>query len=241
MPVYNEEAGITRVVDAWIQTLDRLGVRFEFLLYNDGSTDGTRERLDANAARDLRVRVTHHDNRGHGPTILRGYREAKGEWVFQTDSDDEMPPEPFETLWQLRTGHDAVFAIRVGRPATLGRRVLTAGARSAVYLLFGRGPRDVNVPYRLFRRDVLTRLIAHVPDNTFAPNVVLSGLVARHQVRFAEVPVPARSRPLGRTTLIGLKTARVALRAARETLACAIAHDRRPAADRGTPARRDRE
>jgi hypothetical protein len=119
--------------------------------------------------------------------------------------------------------------------------MLTAGARSAVYLLFGRGPTDVNVPYRLFRRDALRRLTAHIPETTFAPNVVLSGLVARHRIRFAEVPVPARPRPLGQTTLAGLKTARVAWRAARETLACALAHDQRHAVSRSASGRRDRE
>jgi glycosyltransferase involved in cell wall biosynthesis len=222
MPVYNEEEGIAGVVASWTRVLERLGISYEFLLYNDGSKDGTGARLDALAASYPHVRVSHHANRGHGPTILRGYREAAGEWIFQTDSDDEMPAEAFESVWARRQGQDAVFGIRTGRPSSAGRRLLTKGAAGVVRLLFGRGPRDANVPYRLIRRDALTRLLPRIPDDTFAPNVVMTGLVARDRLRFAEVPVPAVARRLGQTTLIGLKTLKLGAKAGRQTIAAAL-------------------
>jgi glycosyltransferase involved in cell wall biosynthesis len=222
MPVYNEEQGIAAVVAAWTRMLERLGVTYEFLLYNDGSKDGTGARLDEIAARYPSVRAIHQTNRGHGPTILRGYQEARGEWVFQTDSDDEIPADAFEKVWQAREGKQAVFGVRTGRPSSSGRRLLTAGAALAVRALFGRGPSDANVPYRLIRRDVLTRLVARIPLDTFAPNVIMTGLVARDRVPFAEVPVPAVARQLGQTTIIGLKTLKVGLRAARQTLGVAF-------------------
>jgi hypothetical protein len=69
---------------------------------------------------------------------------------------------------------------------------------------------------------VLTRLVARIPLDTFAPNVIMTGLVARDRVPFAEVPVPAVARQLGQTTIIGLKTLKVGLRAARQTLGVAF-------------------
>jgi glycosyltransferase involved in cell wall biosynthesis len=224
MPVYNEQQGIAEVVGHWISMLDRLGIGHEFLLYNDGSRDGTGAALDALAARYPSVRVVHQTNRGHGPTILRGYREARGDWVFQTDSDDEIPADAFEAVWQRREGVDAVFGVRTGRPSSAGRKLLTRGAAAIVRLLFGRAPSDANVPYRLIRRDALQRLVAGIPDTTFAPNVILAGLVARNRVPFAEVPVPAVARRLGQTTILGLKTLKIGVRAARETVAAALAN-----------------
>lgn len=223
MPVYNEAEGITEVVADWTSRLDGLGLSYEFLLYNDGSKDETGARLDELATRYPSVRAIHQTNRGHGPTILRGYREARGDWVFQTDSDDEIPASAFESVWARREGFDAVFGIRTGRPSGAGRRLLTRGAALAVRLLFGRGPRDTNVPFRLVRREVLQRLIDHIPGDTFAPNVILSGLTARHAVRFTEVPVPAVARRLGQTTIIGMKTLKLGARAARQTLAVGLA------------------
>ena len=226
MPVYNEELGIAAVVATWTAMLDRLGIRYEFLLYNDGSKDGTGAKLDEVATRHKHVRVIHQTNRGHGPTVLRGYREAKGDWVFQTDSDDEIPADAFETVWRARTGHDAVFGIRTGRPSTAGRRMLTAGAALVIRTLFGRGPADTNVPYRLIRRTALMNMLGRIPGDTFAPNVVLSGLVARDRLKFAEVPVPAVARQLGQTTIFGLKTLKIGVKAARQTIRAALA-DRR--------------
>jgi hypothetical protein len=116
-----------------------------------------------------------------------------------------------------------VFGIRTGRPSGAGRRLLTRGAALAVRLLFGRGPRDANVPYRLIRREVLQRMIGRIPDDTFAPNVILSGLAARDRIRFTEVPVPAVARRLGHTSIIGMKTLKLGLKAARQTLAVGLA------------------
>ena len=218
MPVYNEALGITEVVHGWLRVLDALGINYEMRLYNDGSKDETGARLDALAAANPNVRVTHQQNRGHGPTILRGYREAKGDWIFQTDSDDEIPAEAFPRVWQQRNGYDAVFGVRTGRPSGAGRRLLTKGAALAVRMLYGPGPQDANVPYRLIRRDVLAALVRNIPDDTFAPNVIMSGLVARERVRFTEVAVPAVARRLGQTSIIGLKTLKLGARAARQTV-----------------------
>jgi glycosyltransferase involved in cell wall biosynthesis len=218
MPVFNEAAGISAVVTAWTTTLDRLVGSYELRLYNDGSTDETQDVLEALARMRPRVHVIQQPNRGHGPTVLRGYREAVGTWVFQTDSDDEIPAEMFERLWSRREGQDAIFGVRDGRRAPRLRRLMSAGAAFAVRRYFGRGPTDVNVPFRLIRRTVLSELLTGVPDGLFAPNVALSGLVATRNVRFIEIPVLTQERPTGASSLAGAgKLAAVAARVVRET------------------------
>src|SRR5205085_1317421 len=102
MPVYNEAAAISDVVKAWLLELERLDIHYEMLIYGDGSRDDTLAVLKQTVNGTRNVAVRSHSNRGHGPTILRGYREAQGEWVFQTDSDDEMTPESFANLWRER-------------------------------------------------------------------------------------------------------------------------------------------
>src|SRR5579864_1481069 len=102
IPVYNEAGAVGPVIRAWVEELDRLHVSYEFLVYDDGSRDDTADVLKLLAATEPRLSVKSHANQGHGPTILAGYREAVGDWVFQVDSDDEMSPASFAELWSHR-------------------------------------------------------------------------------------------------------------------------------------------
>lgn len=212
MPVFNEAEAIRGVLEAWLAELERLGIDFEILVYDDGSSDTTPEILDALAATESRVRVTTQSNRGHGPTISRGYREAVGEWVFQTDSDNELPPEGFEALWRRRGDYDLLLGARHQRRSSLARKAVTFLASAVVRSLFGSGVQDVNSPYRLMRRARLAPLLDLLPDEAFAPNVLISGLAVRQGLRILELPVRHQPRSSGRGSLTSSRLVRGALK-----------------------------
>jgi dolichol-phosphate mannosyltransferase len=231
MPVYNEEAAVGGVVRAWAVELDRLGIDYELRVYDDGSRDRTGEALVKLSEEIPRLLVTRHSNRGHGPTILRGYREARGEWVFQTDSDGEMEPDSFGRLWAERDRYDFLFGIRAGRVWTAPRWVMTRVSRLAVRALFGKGVADVNTPYRLMRRARLAELVSGLPDDLFAPNVILSGLAVRAGLRIWQTPVPHQGRRHGGGSLVSFrKLIKPASRSLKQTIAAARGKSGGPAA-----------
>src|SRR5262245_42027951 len=218
MPAYNEAGTIGDVVTAWDDELAGLDVPYEIRVYDDGSRDATGEIL-ARAARERpHVSAIRQPNRGHGPTVLRGYHEARGEWVFQVDSDDEVPATAFQELWGRRANADLVLGRRDGRQAPPGRRVITAVSRWVVRLCFGGGVHDVNTPYRLYRRSALAALLPAVPGDAFAPNVILSGLAVRAGLRIVEIPVPNRGRRVGGSSIVRLRLWRAAARSLVETV-----------------------
>jgi glycosyltransferase involved in cell wall biosynthesis len=211
------------VVAGWDTELAAVGVPCELRVYDDGSRDRTGELLEALARERPRVVAIRQPNRGHGPTILRGYHDARGEWIFQVDSDDEISAEFFPEVWKHRDA-DLVLGYRVGRESSLGRRLVTMMSYWTVRLFFGSGVRDVNTPFRLYRRSALARLLPQVPADAFAPNVILCGLALREGLRITEVPVPHRGRRSGASHIVRLRlwqaaatafvqTVRVALRA----------------------------
>src|SRR5688500_9439380 len=122
MPVYNEAAIIGTVVRLWSAELERLAIDYELAVYDDGSTDGTGEALAALLPAHSRLKTETHANAGHGPTILRGYRQACGEWVFQVDSDHEVWPSDFEQLWRNRHACDFIVGYRGDRDSPASRR-----------------------------------------------------------------------------------------------------------------------
>ncbi len=220
MPVYNEEEIVGSVTESWLEVLDGLGIHYELVAIVDGATDASEQVLRAVAERHPRLVVDVKPNSGHGPTILRGYRRGAvtAQWVFQTDSDDEMPAASFGELWGLRHDVDAVIGIRSNRNQSAGRRAITRAARLTARTAFGCRLADVNCPYRLMRSSALAPLLAPIPDDTFAPNVVLSGMLARSGARLAEVPVPHRDRTTGVVSILGWRALRAALRSFGQTV-----------------------
>lgn len=226
IPVYNEEGAIAAVLRKWCAMFDTLGIRYRIRAYNDGSKDSTSSILRAFAAeRPDAVAAVDKPNSGHGPTILRGYREAaeEAEWIFQTDSDDEMGPEAFPALWEKRAGYDFLLGRRAGRAQPLPRKIVSAVSRAAVRAFYGRGGVwDVNSPYRLMRADAFRGFYRAIPDDTFAPNVILSGLAARHRLRCLETPVPQRDRTTGEVSIRKWKLLKAAARSFAQTVAFAF-------------------
>ena len=68
--------------------------------------------------------TTDQAERGHGPTLLCGYRYAiknKADYIFQTDSDGQTLPEEFEDFWIKRKRYDAVLGDRRDRQDGMSR------------------------------------------------------------------------------------------------------------------------
>ena len=218
MPVYNEQECIASVVQSWHNTLMALGIDFVMILIDDGSRDGTGRVLQEIA--NERIRVIRQTNRGHGPTILRGYGEAMrlAPWVFQCDSDNEMPAEAFPPLWCARQEYDAVFGYRQARRQSLGRKFISLCSRATVRLAFGKGVRDVNTPYRLMRAEVLRPILDRIPEDTFAPNVLISGALTQMGARICNLPVPHRPRRTGAVSIVKWRLWKAAFRSFGQTL-----------------------
>ena len=224
MPAYNEERFIPAVVCAWMAALDGLKIDYEFSAYDDGSVDRTAILLRELAARHPRLVVVSHANRGHGPTILAGYREARGEWVFQIDSDGEMGPEAFEELWTRRGHFDFLVGARRNRKSAVARRIVTLASKALVWMLFGRGISDVNSPYRLMRRSCLEAMLPAIPPDAYAPNVILSGLAARRKLRLYETGVTHIEQRTVSASQVGWRLWKTALRCFAETFRVAWAN-----------------
>ena len=228
MPVYNEEDAVGAVLEKWDAVLKALGADYVIRPYNDGSRDGSLEVMRRVAARlGPQIDVRDKPNGGHGNTILTGYRDAAADgfdWVFQIDSDDEMGPEKFGELWSRRGEYDFLVGIRDGRRQALPRKVMSLVSRLCVRLFYGKGVWDVNTPYRLMRVSAFREFFLQVPLTTFAPNVILSGLAARHRLRLFETRVPQRDRATGEVSIRKWKLAKAAAKSFWQTVWFAVVH-----------------
>lgn len=226
MPVYNEQEAIGKVLDKWVEAIDKLGIDYAIHPYNDGSKDGSLEVIKAKE-KEYPGRVIAHtkNNSGHGPTILQGYREAAAagyKWVFQIDSDDEMGPECFASLWEQRENNDFLVGIRDGRKQALPRKIISAVSRLSVRMFYGKSIWDVNTPYRLMRVSAFEDIWNIIPENTFAPNVIISGMAAYKKLRCYEIRVPQKDRQTGEVSIKKWKLFKAAVKSFWQTIMFAL-------------------
>ncbi len=93
VPTYNQEEYLPAALDS---ILAQTCSDWEAVVVNDGSTDGTRQILDAYTARDSRISVVHKANGGVASALNRGLAEAQGEWINWLSSDDLFEPHKLE-------------------------------------------------------------------------------------------------------------------------------------------------
>jgi glycosyltransferase involved in cell wall biosynthesis len=106
MPVYNAERFVAEAVES---ILDQTLGDFEFLILDDGSTDGSLRILRLYAARDQRIRLTHRPNKGLVTSLNELVDQSRGEFLARMDADDIALPERFaRQIEYLRAHHEHV-------------------------------------------------------------------------------------------------------------------------------------
>jgi len=221
VPVYNEEACIRDVLSKWVRELRHLRIAFQIIALNDGSKDQTGKILDQTAVELPEIIAVNKTNSGHGSTILTGYRRAcqKSPWIFQVDSDDEMGPESFYKLWNERENYDFLLGCRDQRRQPLSRKIISWISRSVIRVFYGFRIWDVNSPYRLFRTEAFKDILSRIPEDTFAPNLILSGFCSVKKLRVLELPVPQADRKTGEVSIKKWKLLKASMKSFLQTIA----------------------
>jgi glycosyltransferase involved in cell wall biosynthesis len=219
MPVYNEEECIQSVIESWLDVLQKIEPA-RLLIIDDGSKDKTGAVLDKLAQKHKRLTVIHQVNGGHGSAVYNGYMRAltdRAEWIFQVDSDDQIPAKDFTLLWNRRDESPFILGRRFDRHDPIYRIILSRINRALIFLVFGVYLRDPNIPFRLMRGDFLSGLFKKFNlEGIFAPNVFLSILARKNGAPTLDIPIEHKIRESGTPSLKPLKLIKVCLRCIKE-------------------------
>jgi len=220
VPAYNEEKNIAAVLGEWSSVFGTLGLRFQMLVVDDGSRDGTAAAVRKMSEMHPGILLRTKANSGHGPSCRAGYEWALGTgapWVLQIDSDGQCDPIYFSEFWPAREEADAVFGVRTSRDDGLARTVTSALCRLGTLLWTGASLRDPNVPYRLMRAEALRKALDRVPQDFFIQNVALTLALSRERgLRWKYFPIHFRNRAGGVNSINLRAVAKAGLQMLRE-------------------------
>jgi len=205
IPVYNEAATVAEIIrrvravslavsvgygdlDGRVVELER-----ELVVVDDGSTDGTREVLQAYEGEPDVVVVFHERNRGKGAAVRTGLDHATGDILVVQDADLEYDPRDYPAMLQpiLEGRSQVVYGSRFrGGPTKtmffwhmVGNRFLTL----ITNVLYDTILTDMETGYKMFTREVAERLRLTEPGWGFDPEITAQ--ILRRGYRIYEVPI----------------------------------------------------
>lgn len=157
LPACNEEGNIRRVILDAIRAIGKMD--YEIIVIDNGSTDRTREKAEdlAKVYKNIRV-ITDSGVRGYGYVLRRGILESSGELIFFTDSDLQYNLQELPDFLEYIKEFDLVIGYRLKRADPLIRKINAWGWGLLVRFIFGLEVRDVDCAFKIFRRDVFTKI-----------------------------------------------------------------------------------
>jgi dolichol-phosphate mannosyltransferase len=210
-PIYNEYENLPELYRRVRAVMEQTGEPWELILVDDGSTDGSTERIQELAAQDRRVRpLIFARNFGHQIAVTAGLDYSRGDAVVIIDADLQDPPEVIlELIEKWKEGYEVVYAVRAEREGETWFKKTTA---ALFYRLIYRIT-DVKIPLDTGDFRLLDRKVVNVMNRMREQHRFLRGMSA--WVGFRQIGVHYKRAPrfAGQTKYPLRKMLRLALNA----------------------------
>jgi dolichol-phosphate mannosyltransferase len=196
IPCCNESEVVPLLKTRLLQCLPELGISWEVIFVDDGSSDSTFAQLSALHREEPRFKVVSFSrNFGHQAAISAGLTCAAGRVVGVMDADLQDPPELFaKCLEKLRDGYDVVYAVRSKRKENVVRRAVYAGFYRLLRLLS-----DTDIPVDSGDFCLMNRRVVEALKQMPERNIFLRGLRAWTGFRQIGLKYERDARAAGKT------------------------------------------
>lgn len=172
IPVYNEREAIGPLCDATVSVLKKMGTPWEVVFINDGSTDGSEEKLNELAAATPEVKVLHfRRNFGQTAAMMAGFDFAQGDIIIPMDGDFQNDPEDIpKMVARLNDGFDVVSGWRRDRQDNaIQRNLPSITANLLISFVSGVRLHDFGCSLKAYRKDVIEGVRLYGEMHRFLP------------------------------------------------------------------------
>lgn len=196
IPAYNEEKNIKKTVIALKDYLSKnlLDLESEIIIVSDGSTDNTHQEASEHSSEKIKI-FHYEDNKGKGHALRYGFQKSRGDLILFFDAGGDFHPEEIKKFIDYLETNKADVVIGSKRhPLSkldypLRRKFLSRIAQIWIKLMFNLNIRDTQVGIKLFKREVLEKIIPQIKVNGFAFDIELLVLAAKNNFKITEAPI----------------------------------------------------
>ncbi len=159
-PAYYDELNIGKVTRSAVNILEELKLKdYEIIIIEDGSPDRTGEVADELAGEFPKVRVIHHaKNIGYGATLKDGFVNAKMDYVFYTDGDNQFDLTEMKKFIALIPFSDIVVGYRKHKQYSLYRKFTSLCYNYLLKIIFDIHYWDIDCAFKLFKTDLFRKI-----------------------------------------------------------------------------------
>ena len=196
MPAYNEGKNIYNNLLKTVEIVSGFHKNFEIIVVNDGSVDDTEEEIrHAEEADKHIIAVSYKPNGGKGKAIKAGVIKASGDYIAFLDSDLDLSPNHInEFLKKMEdTGAEAVIGSKLHKSSQVNypkrRKIMSVGYYVILVILFHLPVKDTQTGVKLFRGDVLRRIIPRVQSTGYTYDIEILANISKTGGRIEEMPI----------------------------------------------------
>ncbi len=191
-PLLNEEETLGPLYDEVRAALEPLGIAWEIVYVDDGSTDGSYRELVRLHEAHSNVRVVRLRRRfGKAAALAAGFEVAAGDVIVTIDADlQDDPAEIPNLLAKLDEGYDLVSGWKRNRRDPLSRRIVSRIYNRATALVTGVRLHDMNCGLKAYRAEVLKNVQLYGELHRFVP-------VLAHHLGYSTAEIAVSHRPRG--------------------------------------------
>ena len=188
MPVYNQAKVIPKIIDSYCKEVIEKLPGSEFIVAEDGSTDGTKEAL-AELSKKYPIRlVSGKKRKGYTKAVKDALKLPKNDVIFFSDSDGEHSPKDFWKLYIELENADIVIGFKENRKPFY-RFFISRFNNFLIGAMFGLWLKDSNCGFRVMRKKLVQQVSQDVRTLTYASNAELAIRAFRKGFKVKEVPV----------------------------------------------------
>jgi glycosyltransferase involved in cell wall biosynthesis len=172
VPVYNEEENVPKLLSWIYEALQNEDYKYEIVLVNDGSSDGTWKAIQDYASANKHVKgVNFYGNFGQSTAMMAGIDYANGEYIVTMDGDLQNDPNDIPALLKkLEEGYDVVAGERLNRKdKALIRKFPSRIANMLIRRLTDVRLRDYGCTLKIFKSDIAKGLGLYGELHRFIP------------------------------------------------------------------------
>ncbi len=196
-PFWNEEKNIDEVVGKAIVVADKIANKWEIVLIDDGSSDGTLKKAIEWEKKNKNLKViSHSPNRGYGAALKEGFNNSSYKYIVFNDGDGQFDfSEVIKFIDKIKT-NDMVIGFRSSRKDNLVRHLLMNMLKVWDFIFFGFYFKDIDCGFKMFTQHAVKEIMPLRSEGAMITTEILAK-AKRKKLKIAQVEVNHLPRKFG--------------------------------------------